>query len=861
MIRKPLAILAAASIALLGAVAVQLTSAPAAAALDNGLASAPPMGFNDWNAFGCNVDEQLIEQTADAMVANGMKAAGYRYVNIDDCWALPNRDAAGNLVADPAKFPHGIKAVADYVHADGLKLGIYNDSGTHTCSKSHGFPGSLGYEYQDALQFASWGVDYLKDDDCNQPADQQNVAATIQRYDTQRDALAKAAQVTGHKIVFSICEKTDFGVPNSAWPEVGNLWRTTGDIHDTFASMVTNFHKNVLLSDLAKPGAWNDPDMLEIGNGGQTDAEYRSEFSLWSEMAAPLIAGTPIAEAGGKQAASPASLAIYENKDVIAVDQDPLGRQGTVISSDNGHWALTKPLANGDVAVALFNETDTPATITTTATAAGLSGDATGYNLRDLWTHQSTETAATIGADVPAHATVMYRVSPITNPTTMPPNVTLGVSGVSALTAGQPGTATESFTDNGVLPAQQVQLALNAPKGWTVQPTSPTTFGAVESGQTVQTTFSVVPPVPGQLFQNDDVTGTATYTWHGQSRVTTSVTQTATTSPPVQAPYRTFSSASDTQAHFAQSGQQFGISGAGTGLTSSSDGYSAIYLPGSVHTSSTIDTTVATQQGLTGSGAAGILVRNDMTGSGATPEGVALYASPSGGVQMQWASAGGMNVDSVAPPNNTTPWVLPVHLKLERTSSTSYTGFYSYDGTGWRPVATVSVGGQAGTQDAGLFETSHASGSPATVGFDGFAVADGATAPASAAPYEAESPTNAIGGQARISSCSGCSGGTKIGFIGKSGTLTFNGVDAPADGDYTMSILYLNGPPSRQALVSVDGGAAQTLTFAVTTDFNTLGVMNLTVRLTAGANTIAFSNPSDNAPDIDRIIVDEVAAS
>lgn len=838
-----------------GAVAWQVATPASASALDNGMALTPPMGFNDWNAFGCNVDAQLIEQTADAMVADGMKAAGYQYVNIDDCWALPQRDAAGNLVADPTKFPDGIKAVADYVHADGLKLGIYNDSGSHTCSSSHGFPGSLGYEYQDALQFAQWGVDYLKDDDCNQPADQQNVAATIQRYQTQRDALAKAAEVTGHKIVFSICEKTDFGVPNSTWPTIGNLWRTTGDIHDTYASMVSNFSKNVQLASLAGPGAWNDPDMLEIGNGGMTDTEYRSEFSLWSEMAAPLISGTPIAAAGGKAAATPATLAIYENKDVIAIDQDPLGKQGTVVSNSNGHWVLTKPLANGDVAVALFNQGDTPATISTTAQAAGLPGGSTGYTLNDLWSHQTTETAGTISAQVAPHATVMYRVSPISNPTVAPPAVSLAVDGVSALTAGEAGTATETFTDNGVLPAQQVHLSLDAPQGWTVTPSSTTTFGAVESGQTVQATFRVQVPVPDQLFATAQVSGTASYTWHGQSPITTSVTQTATMSPPVQAPYRTYSSATDAQAHFAQAGQQFGLSGAGAGLTSSSDGYSAIYLPGAVHTASTIETTVSAQQGLTGQGAAGILVRNDMTGSGSTPEGVALYASPTGGVQLQWKSAASTHMDSVTPANNTIPWVLPVHLRLERTSSTGYAGYYSYDGSGWLPVGTATVSGQADTQDAGLFLTSHASGTSATATFDGLAVSDGAATPAAATSYEAEASTNSIGGQARISSCTACSGGKKIGYVGGSGTLTFNGVTAPADGDYDLSILYLDGPPARQAMLTVDGGAPQTMTFGVTTDFNTLGVMNVPVHLTAGANTIELSNPSANAPDIDRIIV------
>jgi alpha-galactosidase len=845
----------AAAVAASVALCVQTTVASPASALDNGIALVPPMGFNDWNAFGCNVSGQLIEQTADAMVADGMKAAGYQYVNIDDCWALPNRDAEGNLVPDPAKFPDGIKAVADYVHADGLKLGIYNDSGSHTCSKSHGFPGSLGFEYQDALQFARWGVDYLKDDDCNQPSDQQNQQATIRRYETQRDALAQAARETGHQIVFSICEKTDFGVPNSAWPEVGNLWRTTGDIHDTFSSMVSNFHKNVLLSDLAGPGAWNDPDMLEVGNGGQTDTEYRSEFSLWSEMAAPLIAGTPIAEAGGKHAASPDTLAIYENKDVIAIDQDPLGKQGTVVSNDNGHWVLTKPLANGDVAVALFNETNSPATISTTAQAAGLAGGATAYSMRDLWSHETTETAGPIRASVAPHATVMYRVSPIANPTQVPPNVTLTVSGLSALTAGTPGSATETFTDNGVLPAQHVRVDLSAPSGWTVQPTSTTSFGAVESGQTVQATFRVVAPMPDQLFETDQLTGTADYAWHGGQPRTASTSQSVTISPPVQQPYRTFSSAADAPSHFAQSGDEFGISGAGAGLSSSADEYSAIYSPGTVGTSSTIDTVVSGAQGLTGSGAAGILVRNDVTGAGNSPEGVALYASPTGGVQMQAATAGGTHVDTVAPSNGTDPWVLPVRLKLERTDADTYSGYYSYDGTSWLPVGTATVAGQSATQDAALFVTSHASGTPATASFDGFTTSDGATPPPAATSYEAEAPTNMLGGQARVSSCTTCSGGKKIGYIGNSGTLTINDVTAPTDGNYPVTIAYLNGPPSREATVSVNGVPVRTLTFATTTDFNTLGVVNLSLPLHAGTNTIGIANPTDDAPDIDRLIV------
>jgi len=307
-------------------------------------------------------------------------------------------------VPNPAKFPDGIKPVADYVHSLGMKLGIYEDSGTHTCSSS-GFPGSLGHEYQDALTFAEWGVDYLKYDDCDIPASGQNAPATVQRYDTMRDALLAARAKTGHAIVFSICEKTDYGVPNSAWPTVGNLWRTTGDIHDTYASMLSNFTQNVQLASLARPGAWNDPDMLEVGNGGMSVTEEQTEFSLWAEMAAPLIAGTDL------RSATPATLATYENRAVIAVDQDPLGVQGSPVQDADGLWVLTKPLADGDRAVVLFNSTDSAATISTTAAQAGL-GVAPSYTLTDLWQGGTSDTTGTISGTVPAHGVLMYDVAP-----------------------------------------------------------------------------------------------------------------------------------------------------------------------------------------------------------------------------------------------------------------------------------------------------------------------------------------------------------------------------------------------------------------------------------------------------------------
>ncbi|MFL6075908.1 MAG: glycoside hydrolase family 27 protein, partial [Mycobacteriales bacterium] len=275
---------------LLAGVAVALVSVPAATparALGNGLALTPPMGWNDWNAYGCNTSEALVKQTADKIVSSGLATAGYQYVNIDDCWLQHSRDSAGNLQPDFAKFPDGISGTAAYVHSKGLKLGLYEDAGTATCA---GFPGSLGHETQDARLFASWGIDYLKYDNCNNNGS-TTTAQYIARYSAMRDALA----ATGRPIVYSICE---WGV-NAPWTwagSVGNLWRTTGDIGPSFSSMLSIFHANVGLDSAAGPGGWNDPDMLEIGNG-MSATEDRTEFSLWSEMAAPLLAGNNLVNA------------------------------------------------------------------------------------------------------------------------------------------------------------------------------------------------------------------------------------------------------------------------------------------------------------------------------------------------------------------------------------------------------------------------------------------------------------------------------------------------------------------------------------------------------------------------------------
>ena len=412
--RRPIRALTALALAA-GAVTGAVAAQSPAEALANGLALTPPMGFNDWNAVGCGTSEAFIKQTADFFhthkLSDGgtLQQHGYQYVNIDDCWALPSRDSHGDLVPDPKKFPDGISGTAAYVHSLGLKLGLYNDSGLKTCS-SHGFPGSFQHEAQDALQFAKWGVDYLKDDNCNQASGQGTRAATIQRYTAMRDGLAAARKQTGQAIVFSICQKGDDGINTEDWsPQVGNLWRTTSDVHTNWTRLDSIIDKNIPLARYAGPGAWNDPDMLEVGNSGLTATEQRTQFGMWAEMAAPLLIGTKLASATTQ------TLDILGNAEVIAVDQDPLGRQGVQVSDSGGLRVLAKKLADGDVAVAFFNETGASASISTTASAVG-AGGAAAYALRDLWAHKTTNTTSSSWTEsVPSHGTVLLRVHPTTS--------------------------------------------------------------------------------------------------------------------------------------------------------------------------------------------------------------------------------------------------------------------------------------------------------------------------------------------------------------------------------------------------------------------------------------------------------------
>ena len=367
--------------------------------LDNGLARTPPMGWNSWNHFGCNVSAQLIREVADAMAANGMRDAGYQYLTIDDCWQVA-RDAKGVIVADSTRFPDGIKPLADYVHSKRLKFGIYTDAGRRTCE---GRPGSYGYEDLDAKTYAQWGVDYVKIDWCNA----EGLDAPTQ-YAKIRDALARS----GRPIVFSICEWGS----NRPWewaPKTGNLWRTTGDIADRWTSMLAIVDLSSQYWSVAKPGAWNDPDMLEVGNGGMTRDEYRAHFSLWAIMAAPLMAGNDVRAMRDSTRQAAATRDILLNKEVIAVDQDSLGVQGTIYQNSPPELQVwMKPLADGSRAVVLLNRASVPSMITVNWDRIGIRTKEA--RVRDLWTHtDSAVVADRYGAMVPSHGVVMLRVWPV----------------------------------------------------------------------------------------------------------------------------------------------------------------------------------------------------------------------------------------------------------------------------------------------------------------------------------------------------------------------------------------------------------------------------------------------------------------
>jgi alpha-galactosidase len=377
-----------------------ITCVAPARALNNNLAKTPPMGWNSWNKFACNVSDQLIRETADAMASNGMKDAGYQYVVIDDCWQV-KRNPDGTIVADAERFPHGMKELADYVHSKGLLFGIYSDAGRQTCQ---GRPGSRGHEFQDAFTYASWGVDYLKFDWCH--AEGQN---SVESYSLMRDALAAA----GRPIVFSICEWGS----TKPWQwakDVGNLWRATEDIQNCWDCKTTWGGLGVVrildqvdgIEYVAGPGHWNDPDMLEVGNGTLTPDESRAHFGMWAMLAAPLMSGNDL------RSMDLDTLAILTNKEVIAIDQDPLGKQASRVRKEGDQEVWARELAGGNRAVALLNRAATPQDITVKWEDIGYPAQLSAA-LHDVWQHKDLGTMkGSFTATVAPHAAVIVTVRP-----------------------------------------------------------------------------------------------------------------------------------------------------------------------------------------------------------------------------------------------------------------------------------------------------------------------------------------------------------------------------------------------------------------------------------------------------------------
>jgi alpha-galactosidase len=376
------------------------------------LAPTPPMGWNSWNTFQTKISEGLVKQTADMMVSSGMKDAGYVYLVLDDGWMAMERNSKGDLVPDPAKFPNGMKVVADYVHSKGLKFGLYNCAGTKTCA---GYPGTRGYEYQDARLYASIGIDYLKFDWCNTDGINAKEAYTT---------MSKALKAAGRPIVFSLCE---WGT-HKPWEwaaEVGELWRTTGDIGNVFDNIKDNgtWHANGVMTivDLnaglqkyAGPNHWNDPDMLEVGNG-MTESEDRTHFTMWCMMAAPLIAGNDIRKM------SKETNAILTNKNVIAIDQDTKGVQGFRYLDKDSLQVWFKPLQNGDWAVCFLNRSAAAKDIsfewknnpvTDSVSNEVLNAASASYKIKNIWTDKPAGTTATMLKSIlPPHDVLLLRLS------------------------------------------------------------------------------------------------------------------------------------------------------------------------------------------------------------------------------------------------------------------------------------------------------------------------------------------------------------------------------------------------------------------------------------------------------------------
>jgi len=897
--------LLAASAATMPATAASTASPPTApaqaAAADSSignLAPTPPMGWNSWNNFGCNIDEELIRETADALVASGMRDAGYEYVNIDDCWMAPERDAQGRLQPDPERFPNGIDALADYVHARGLKLGIYSSAGTATCQ---GLPASLGHEEVDAQSWADWGVDYLKYDNCNN----QGVPAQ-ERYQAMGDALA----ATGRPIVYSICEWGS----NDPWlwgNEVGgDLWRTTGDISDNWGSVMSLLDQQVGLEPYSGPNGWNDPDMLEVGNGGMTSTEYRAHMSLWSLLNAPLIAGNDL------RSMDDTTLALLTDPDVIAVNQDWGGIQGHKIADQGDLEVWAKAMSDGSAAVVLLNRGPSGAQVSTTASELGL-GRAPAYTLRDVWDDTTVVTREHVRASVPSHGSRMFVVEPGVAAGHEPAVSAAVGTGTSGFTdPGESFTATVSVSNGGFTPVTDVEFTLDVPEGWTVEPQGSTTAHVVPPGRTARSNYTVSAPVE-ETTGTFDLTGSITYQVIGGAtrELTGYGSVTIATLPrgerwisdldpvsaevgfgelgvdesvdgnPIQIGGVTYDkgiaphAASEVTYYLGKNCSRFT---ADVGINDETSGRGSV-------TFSVLgdDREVLTETGvILGDEPAqhldvdvsGVLVLTLVTGIG--PDNNNYDHS-------EWAAAqvtcAGPVTTVTASPSETTD--VPAGGSLEVTAQLRVGGTEPVTDVTFEPrvlagwtvdsaaveadrlepgetldgawTITVPEDAAAGPVDVPVLATYRAvDDEPADP-----LIVERATVRVNVLPagwlLTREAEAGVFSGAARISGCGACSGGQKAGFIGNGPDdhVTVTGVEVAAAGEYELIIDYLVDG-TRSFFVSVNGGAGVEVALSGTS-FSTPTSTTIPVSLVAGENTVRFSNDTAYAPDLDRIVVAE----
>ncbi|MEW2548763.1 NEW3 domain-containing protein [Streptomyces sp. NPDC047002] len=714
----------------------------------------PVLGWSSWSFVRKNPTAGNIEAAARAMKKSGLAREGYLYVNVDDFWYHcpgdqgPDVDRYGRWVTDETKFPpkggeNGIQAVADHVHSLGLKFGLYvtpgishravventaikgtkyhaADIATSAAENNYNCGGMVGIDYGKpgaqaftdswADQFAGWGVDYVKIDGVGTP-DIQDVRAW-----------SRALEQTGRPIHLELSNSLDIGNADR-WAALSDGWRTGGDIEcycgkddssyplTSWSSVSSRFDQVADWAPYGGPGGFNDYDSIEVGNGagdGLTPDERKTQLSLWSLAASPLMLGTDITRL------DPADLALLRNTDVLAVDQDAVDARR--LAKDATSQVFAKREKNGDAVVGLFNTGTSTRAVTTTAAALGLPG-AADYAVRDLWTHRASESAGTIAADVPPHGVVLYRVHPLrhTAPATRP--VTAVAVHWSAGPAQVPGgsayTVTTTFSDYGSTPVRDVRLKLAPSAGLTAVATSPAAFREVPAGGTARATYRVTVPASDDLFTTGTVDASAAYRYLGAAPARQSAGDTVTVHKPVQAPYRSYAS---TGADFSQDGTRLGIRAQGADLYNGINEYGALYLQGAEHDGSTTTVRVDSQSDTDAWAKTGIMARNDITDADHSPGFVILVETPGHGYLLDSDSDGDGNLDTESAVGTS---ACPSWLKLVR-EGTTYTGYYSTDGSTWKTVGTADVPSAAATQDVGVFATSHNPGTTGEVDFDGF---------------------------------------------------------------------------------------------------------------------------------------------